>query len=209
MSLRLVIAILLFSTASFAQSTSEVQSNWNRIFAMHFTTAQLESTYENDSEIYAATNYYFKESFGFVLTGCETCPVNINDLINNKLFDAYEHESLRLEDISYSFEYKDYTITLFPKDVVYNQLEGLSPTELVSYVAPRDFPSFELTNDDAAEYLVYKDKVYAWAKDFPEAYRTMTNSENLLKISIRDFSVMNEERKLLVLNHSEGCLILD
>ena len=116
---------------------------------------------------------------------------------------------MRLDDVNYSFHYKEYTITLYPKNVVYSQLEGLSPSELVNYIAPRDFPTFELTNDDSAQYLDYKEKVYAWAKDFPEAYRTMTNSEDLLKISIRDFSLLDESRKEIVLNNSAGYLIFD
>lgn len=207
MPLRILIVCLLFSTVSFSQN--EVQNNWNRIFAKHYTSAQLESTFENSPEIYSAINYYFKESFGFVMTDCQACPVDIDELINNKIFDVYEHESLRLDVDNYSFAYKDYTITLFPKSIVYPQLDGLLPSEIISYIAPRDFPTFALTNDDNVEYADYTKRVYAWAKDFPEQYRTMTNSENLLKISIRDFALMGESRKAVVLNNAGGYLIID
>ena len=200
--------ISIFSL-SFGQSTSNFQNDLNRILVRHYTPAQWELIGEHSPEVYGAINYYFKESFEVEMANCSECTVDYEVLYNIDLFDVYAQESKRLDDVNFTFDYKQYTITLLSKDVVYSQLQGLAPSDLINYIAPRDFPTFELTNDDYKEYLKYKERVYAWAKDFPEQYRAMTNSENFVKISIRDFSELAVERKSLVLNHADGYLIID
>ena len=175
----------------------------------HYTPLRWNHIFENSPEVYTAINYYFKESFEVEMLNCSECTVDFSVLFNIDLFDVYAYESQRLDDENFTFDHKQYIITLLPKSTVYPQLQGLLPTELVNYVAPRDFPIFQLTNDDYAHYLEYKQQVYAWAKDFPEQYRTMTSADNLLKISIRDFADLAAERKAVVLNHSDGYLIID
>ena len=209
MRLHLPIAFLLCTTFSFAQSNSNHQTDLNRVIVRHYNPAQWEHIWNYAPDMYTAINYYFKESFEVEMANCLECPVDYEILYNIDLFDVYAHESQRLDDVTFAFDFKQYIITLLPKNEVYPQLQGLIPTELVNYIAPRDFPTFELTNDDYAEYLEYKERVYAWAKDFPEQYRTMTNSGNLLRISIRDFADLAVERKSLVLNHADGYLIID
>lgn len=209
MSLRLLMPTLLLATGLFAQNGSEVQSDWNRIFAKHFTFDQLSQTFENSPEVYNAVEYYFKESFTAHLTDCESCPLDLDHLLNYQIFDVYQFESQRLDEQEFELIYRDYTITLLPKNVVYSELAGMLPTDLVNYIAPRDFPSMEMSGDLDAAYLIYKEEVYAWAKDFPSDYRTLTNSPDLLKISIRDLTLMDSARRSLVLNHDGGYLIID
>ncbi len=209
MRLPLSIGLLLLATFSFGQSTTRHQADLNRVIVRHYNPTQWEHIWNNSPEMYTAINYYFKESFEVEMANCSECEVDYEVLYNLDLFDVYAHESNRLDDANFTFSYKQYMITLLPKNNVYPQLQGLVPTELVNYIAPRDFPTFELTNDDYAEYLEYKKSVYAWAKDFPEQYRILTNDENLLKMSIKEFSELAEERKSLVLNHVDGYLIID
>ena len=205
----LSIGFLLCTTFSFGQSTSNHQDDLNRVIVRHFNPTHWEYIGNFAPDMYTAINYYFKESFEIEMSNCNECEVDYNTLFNRDLFDVYAYESQRLDDSDFTFDFKEYRITLLPKNIVYPQLQGLLPTELVKYIAPRDFPMFELTNNDYAHFLEYTEKVDAWAKDFPEQYRAMTNSESLLKISIKEFSELPEEKKISFLSHSTGYLIIN
>jgi hypothetical protein len=206
----LSIGFLLSTTFSFGQSTLSYQADINRIISRHYNPIQLDNIWNHAPDVYTALNYYFKESFEVEMANCSECEVDLHYFFNNDLFDVYEHESNRLDDVNFSFTYKEvYTVILLPKNDVYPLLQGLLPTELVNYVAPRDFPTFQLTNDDYAHYMEYKQQVYAWAKDFPEQYRAITSASDLLKISIRAFADLTDDRKSALLNHAGGYLIID
>lgn len=204
--------LLLFSTTFLFGNSQNVLDtpSLNRSMLKYFSGVELQEIAVENPQKMTELVYYFTQSFDVEFVNCASCPIDYHIFFNRDLFNIYEHENKRLNNDAFEFVYRDiYKITLKGSLVMMSNLNGSTPTDLVNYISPRVFPSWEEMGDVNIAYTTYKEKVYAWAKDYPEAYRTMTNSPDLVKVSIVVFRNLTEERKQYIMNSPNGYLIID
>lgn len=205
-----IFTVFLFVLVSPLLSISQIdESELNRVITKHFGIEELTSIEENSPDIYHNILYYFKNSFDAQLVECDSCDIEENVLFNLNVFDVTNFESIREQESSKDFVYREkYQITLYSKEEVEAQL-GSTINDLINYVEPREFPNWISTGNDEEDYKNYKEKVYKWAEDFPMEYREMTNSSSLRKICISSFKSLSEERREYFFNQEGEYLIID
>lgn len=183
---------------------------YNRAALRYFSANEINDWQQQNSDHYGKLHYYFTESFTAELIDCSECPVDYTNLVNIDLFNIYEIESQRhLSDVTqFSFKGK-YIIHLKPVSEMSAVLDGVSPAELITRRAPREFPEWDDSGNIQNDYLEYKERVYKWARDFPEEYRSLTQSNDLLKISINEFKSYSEDRRSAIFLNPGGYLIID
>jgi hypothetical protein len=187
---------LFFSFHSSAQvEFKQVASN--RMIQKYRTENQLKKIQESDPLRLQTLYAYFTNSYTFTVTTDEE--ISLEKLMNIHHFDITEFEMNRLESMPSSFLYKDkFLITLKSQAELTVLLNGYALNELINGLPQRAFPSFNSTGNNEQDYQLYKEKVWEWAKDFPNEYQQLTSSESVKHIRFSDYLQMSTEKRTIV-----------
>lgn len=185
-------------------------SDVNRAIIKHYGSEKLISISEENPEVFEVIQFYFKSSFDVEMIDCESCDVDENEFFNNDLFDTYEHETKRLDDEEYSFEYKDkYLVTLYSENDISDDMDEFSAEELITFKVIRPLPEWGDTGNDDEDFVNYRIQLRQWSLDFPEVFKELFLTDDVLKVSKETFFSASSARRDDILNHSGGYLILD
>ncbi len=204
-----LIGVAIFSSTGFAQGPS-TNMELNRAPLRYFSGVELEELANQDEIKSTQIKYYFTQSFDVNRIDCRGCEVEIETFYNIDLFNIVEFESLRLSQSEVDFTFKGkYKITLKSLEDVLVELGGIEPADVLKIKLSKPFPEWVSTGDDDGDFKLYKSSVDKWARDFPELFRTMTSSPDLLKISFSDFIVLIDNRKEELFTRPGGYIIID
>lgn len=197
---------VVFNSACNAQVGSGDAIN-NRIIIKYFPGFQLESILSNNPELHSELQSYFTSSFIIERSDCKGCDVDYSELLNIELFDVSVFEVFRApsERVQIEFMPDKYTVTLLSQQELLLLLNGNSFNDLIN----QSFPKWIDSGDLEADYVAYKSNIAYWATLFPNAYRTITNSNETIKVRFSEFSLMSPQRKSSVFNNQKGYYITD
>lgn len=184
--------IVLTSYLAFGQSPSELGKF--RHIIKYYPGNNLYDL-ANTSGALSAIDYYFNHSYSVNDQACESCPLDSIHFYNTLLFDIREFEHNRLQSEVATIEYKGFSIGLEPIDVVQAQLGNFTIDQLGELRAMRPLPKFNYTGNLEADYAKYHELLDRWARDFPENYRTLTSSSELIKLRLELYPTLSDERK--------------
>ncbi|MEX2483749.1 MAG: hypothetical protein WED10_04295 [Brumimicrobium sp.] len=207
----LLLLILFFQTKTASIFAQNVEfSDVNRAIVKYFESKKLNAIASENPEIFEAIKFYFKESFEVEMIDCESCQIDFDEFFNFDLYDMYEHESKRLSEEVYSFDYKEkYRVTLLSESEIAASLEGKAPRELLTFIPSRPLPEWESTGNEDKDYETYKTKLRKWSLDFPEKYKELFTSGEVKIVSIDNFLAADASRQNSILNNSGGYIIKD
>lgn len=86
---------------------------------------------------------------------------------------------------------------------------GISFDAVLNFKAFREIPEWVETGNGVLDYTNYKSEIEKWAKDFPDKFKELTSTTNILKIPIGEFLNYSQSRKNAVLSHPDGYIIID
>jgi hypothetical protein len=201
----ILLAVTTFFYSEINAQESTLNLLENRAALREYTIGQLERLKQSDRKAFKKVDYYYTQSFEAAFINCDNCALDLNVLINRDLFNVREFENLRPASSTYTFEYLEtYVITLKSLEEVDAAKDAIDQGP-----APRPLPVWNSTGDNQQDYANYKADLHEWIMDFPEDYRTLTSSGNLMVMKISDFAQLEPSRKEIVLNNSNGYLIVD
>lgn len=202
----IIFAICLSSFAQNAQSTPSL----NRSFLRYFSANELNQIESDQPAFHEVLSYYMTSSFTVENLDCPNCVVDYNDFYNHALFNVNEHESKRKPSIDSVFVYKlNYLVKIKSSIEMQSHLSGYTPEQIVNYVSPRSFPVWISSSDNQIDYTNYKADIRQWAKDFPDAYREITNSPELRKVRFEEFIKFPVNKRDQLLNGPDQYMIID
>jgi hypothetical protein len=214
--MRKIILLTLLTGISVQFSVSLAQGAYdtpylNRAVLRFFSGTELTDLESNSPDKFDKLKYYFTQSFTVELNNCPGCIVDYDQFFNQELFNIVQFEDLRKVQNTYSFPFKEnkYQITLLSQEDINAVIGPINTTSVLTYLQYREFPQWIMTGDDVADYENYKIELEKWASDFPEEYRALTSSTDLLKIHFGDFVSLVDERKHKVFTHPGGYMIIE
>lgn len=203
----ILIAICLLPPiyAQNAQDTPQL----NRAVLRYFDTERMQELLSNPERV-AKVMYYFTHSFQVTLVDCNNCPIDYEVFYNTDLFNMYQYENQRLPSAPVTLNYRDkYVVTLAPADEVAANLGGITPFELIRGIPYRPLPTWVATGNDDYDFQQYKTALIAWKTDFPQDFKQLKKSKELVKIRYVQFRAMNADQRAAMLSQSPAYLIVD
>ncbi len=178
----------------------------NRMIQKHLLPEKIKKIAEIDPVRLQVLWNYFSNSFTF--NSGET-GLSVTDLLNIQHFDITEYESLRQANSPVQFIYKgSIHITLKSGAELSGLLQGYNLDELVNKLPPRAFPSWTNGADlSDANFQQYKERVWDWARDYPDTYLQVTADLNRIHIRFDDLKTLDETRRTNLLNGSNYLII--
>lgn len=188
--------ILFFSFLSNAQvDFNQIASN--RTIQKYRNENQLRKINEADPIRLQTIYSYFTSTFTYTVTTGEE--ISIETLTNIYHFDVNEFEFLRQANAPHSFIFKEkFVITLQSISDLNALLNGYELPSLLNSLPLRPFPTFINSGNLEQDFQSYKEKVWDWARDFPNEYQALTSSESVKHIRFSDYLQMNEEKRTTV-----------
>ncbi len=181
----------------------------NRAVLRYFDSERMQELL-GDPDRKAKVMYYFTQSFQVVPSDCATCPMDYETFFNNDLFNIFELESHRQPSAPVTLNYRNkYVVTLSPGDEVTAHIGGIAAFELVKGIPYRALPTWVSTGSDDADFQQYKNALVAWKTDFPQEFRDLKKSPDLLKIRYFQFRQMTPEQRTAILAQSSLYIIVD
>lgn len=177
----------------------------NRIVQVYHNPARLAKIAQLDGNRVQAIWNYLSGSFTYTSED----NLSLEELMNFKHFDVYRFESLRAEAEPVDVVFKENIhITLKSRQEVQSLLLGYDLTELLFKIPVGPFPLWSTTTYSDVDFREYKEKVWLWAKDYPQEYLELTSDPNILHIRFFDWQLMNPDRRAGILNN-QNYLIVD
>jgi hypothetical protein len=140
---------------------------------------------------------YFSASFSF---NSNETGISVQELLNIQHFDVSEYEYLRQPNESVQFIYRgSISITLKSGTELNNLLQGYDLNSLINGLPERPFPTWTSTTFSEADFQSYKENVWDWARDYPDAYLQLTSDNNRLHVSFKEFKTMDDVRRTQIL----------
>lgn len=172
----------------------------NRIIQKYQTFDRLQKIENGDPNRLEALWNYFTASYTFE-SNIES-NLTPEKLLNVYHFDVYQFENQRLENESYTFQLnKSVSITLLPKQVVLTSIAPYDIEELVHGIPARPIPLWTASTFSPDNFQAYKEKIWEWAKDFPEEYLTLTADPSIVHVSFNNLSRLDETRRSEILSY--------
>ncbi|MFT5779807.1 MAG: hypothetical protein ACI837_002766 [Crocinitomicaceae bacterium] len=209
----IVITSLLFLVSGIfslhAQDASE-NLHLNRSVLKYYNGNDLVELSTEAPEIYEQMRNYFVNSYMISKVDCKECSIDMNEFFNRSLFNIVDFEDTRDMNVQIQIEFKEeYIITLLSTNELTALIEGAAASEMLEIKLDRPFPGLVDTGDFDGDYANYKTSLRDWIKDFPNEYRTLVASNELLRISLTEYISLPQDRKDTVLSNSTGYLITD
>lgn len=177
----------------------------NRIVQVYHNPARLAKIAQLDENRVQAVWNYLSGSFSFTSED----NLSLEELMNFKHFDVYQFENLRAESAPVSITFKDNIyITLKSRQETQSLLLGYDLTELLFKIPVSPFPLWSTTTFSDVDFREYKEKVWKWAKDYPQEYLVYTSNPDILHIHFTDWKYLSPERRNPLLE-SGNYLIVD
>ncbi len=178
----------------------------NRIIQNHQPQSNLKKIQDADPARLEALWKYFTQSFQF--SDVEEPNLSIDKLLNIYHFDITQYEQMRqLNDVN-TFTFRgSIEISLISQNSLQNLIAGYNLDSLVNSIPMRAFPIWNATDVTQQTFQEYKNRVWEWAKDFPEEYLIYTNNPAVKHIPFPEFVNMGESKRSTLLNQSLIILI--
>ncbi len=196
---------LLLSLSLGLSSMALAQANYstiasNRIIQKHHLPERIAKIAQIDPVRLQVLWKYFSESYSFASeTGISTL-----ELLNIHHFDVSEYESLRQSDAEVQFIFRgSIQITLKSGNELNNLLQGYELSSLIKELPLRPFPQWTSPNFTESDFQNYKEQVWDWAKDYPEAYLQVTANTNRLHIRFDEWKNLPDSRRTIILNEMD------
>lgn len=193
--LLLGVVTIVFNHSLNAQTPFE-QIGKNRIIQKYHTAERLKKIQDADPLRLQALWDYFTQSFTF---SSDLEGMTIDRLLNEFHFNVYSIEHLRSADKEVIYEHRGVLITLKTTGEITSLLHGYSVNSLVREIPYRSFPTWTSTTFSEDDFNQYKQLVWDWAKDFPEAYLTLTSDPSIRHIRFQEISAMTSEKQVQLL----------
>ncbi len=208
--LTIFIGVILSTTTGFSQNAYDTPT-LNRAILKHFPGQELSDLQTQDPTKFNQIKYYFTNSFTVKRNDCDNCVVDYDEFFNYDLFNIVDVESTRKESANHTFLFKDgkYEITLYSYTAVVAAMNGLLPSEVLKLKVNRPFPEWIDTGNAQTDYANYKISVERWIRDFPDEYRVLTSTGNVLKVPVDEFLSFPANKKNAVLTNATGYIIID
>lgn len=169
----------------------------NRIIQKHHLPERIAKIAQIDPIRLQVLWKYFTESYTF----SNETGISIKELLNIHHFDVSEYESLRQSDATVQFIFRgSIQITLKPGNELNNLLQGYELNSLIHELPLRPFPQWNSSNFTESDFQNYKEQVWDWAKDYPEAYLQLTSNTNRLHIRFDEWKNLADSRRNIILN---------
>ncbi|WP_300665213.1 hypothetical protein [Fluviicola sp.] len=200
-SLSLLLTLSLgISCAVFAQTSYSTIAS-NRIIQKHHLPQRIAKIAQIDPTRLQVLWNYFTASYTF--SNNET-GISVQELLNIHHFDVSEYESLRQTDSEVQFVFRgSIQITLKSGNELNNLLQGYELNALISELPARPFPQWTSSNFTESDFQSYKEQVWDWAKDYPEAYLQLTSNTNRLHIRFDEWKNLPDPRRAVILEEME------
>jgi hypothetical protein len=184
------------SCAVFAQTDYSVIGS-NRMIQKHQKPERIRKIAQIDPQRLQVLWNYFSASFSFNST--ET-GISVQELLNIQHFDVSEYEYLRQPNEPVQFIYRgSISITLKSGAELNTLLQGYDLNSLINELPERPFPTWTSTTFSEADFQSYKENVWEWARDYPDAYLQLTSDNNRLHVSFKEFKTMDDVRRTQIL----------
>lgn len=200
----LLCASTCLSCVVFAQTDYSVIGS-NRMVQKHQKPEKLQKINQIDPQRLQVLWNYFSASFTF--NSAET-GISVQELLNIQHFDVSEYEYLRQAGEPVQFIYRgSISITLKSGAELNNLLQGYDLNALLNELPERPFPTWTSNTFSEADFQSYKEKVWDWARDYPEAYMQLTSDNNRLHVSFNELKTIDEVRRIQILTESNYLII--
>lgn len=164
----------------------------NRIVQVYNNPARLAKIAQIDENRVQAIWNYLSGSFSY----SSEDNLSLEELMNFSHFDVYQFESLRAESQPVEVVFKENIhITLKSRQEMQNLLLGYELTDLLFTIPVSPFPLWTATTFSDVDFQEYKEKVWRWAKDYPQEYLDYTSNPDILHIRFMDWQYLNPARK--------------
>lgn len=195
LSLLLTLSLGL-SCAVFAQTNYSAIAS-NRIIQKHHLPERIAKIAQIDPVRLQVLWKYFTESYTFT----NETGLSIQELLNIHHFDVSEYESLRQSDAAVQFIFRgSIQITLKPGNELNTLLQGYELNSLITELPLRPFPQWTSSDFTESDFQNYKELVWDWAKDYPEAYLQITSNTNRLHIRFDEWKNLPDPRRAIILS---------
>ncbi len=196
---------LLLSLSLGLSSITLAQTNYstiasNRIIQKHHLPERIAKIAQIDPIRLQVLWKYFSESYTF----SNETGISIQELLNIHHFDVSEYESLRQNDAEVQLIYRgSIQITLKSGNELNSLLQGYELNALINELPLRPFPQWTSPNFTESDFQSYKEQVWDWAKDYPEAYLQITSNTNRLHIRFDEWKNLADSRRIIILNEMD------
>jgi hypothetical protein len=184
------------SCAVFSQTDYSVIAS-NRMVQKHQKPERLQKINQIDPQRLQVLWNYFSSSFSF--NSAET-GISVKELLNIQHFDITEYEHLRQPNEPVQFIYRgSISITLKSGAELNTLLQGYDLNALINELPERPFPTWTSYTFSESDFQSYKETVWDWARDYPEAYLQLTSDNNRLHVSFNELKTMDDVRRNQIL----------
>lgn len=193
---------LLLSLSLGSSSMTLAQTNYstiasNRIIQKHHLPERIAKIAQIDPVRLQVLWKYFTESYTFA----NETGISIRELLNIHHFDISEYETLRQNDAEVQFIFRgSIQITLKSGNELNNLLQGYELNSLINELPLRPFPQWTSPDFTESDFRNYKEQVWDWAKDYPEAYLQITSNTNRLHIRFDEWKNLPDPRRAIILS---------
>lgn len=195
-----VIAGNLFAQTNYSTIAS------NRIIQKHHLPERISKIAQIDPGRIQVLWNYFSNSFSF---SAPESGFTIEELLNIQHFDVSEYEYLRQDNASVQFIFRgSIQITLKSGQELNALLQGYDLYSLLHELPSRPFPGWESPNFTESDFEHYKEQVWDWARDYPEAYLQLTADVNRMHIRFHEWQHLEDSRRMQILT-GMNYLIID
>ena len=196
-TLYLLLCLSASTITAFAQTEySEIASN--RIVQKHHLPERTKKIAQIDPLRLQVLWNYFTSSFTF---NSNETGISVRELLNIQHFDVSEYEHLRQDNQAVEFVYRgSIVITLKPGTELTSLLQGYDLNSLIHELPERPFPVWTGNDLSDSDFQAYKEQVWDWAKDYPDAYLQLTSDTSRIHIRFNEFKTMDETRRSQILS---------
>lgn len=178
----------------------------NRIVQKFQTQENLQKIKDSDPiRLEALWNYI---SNSFVFTDSEEQDLSIQKLLNIYQFDITQYEYYRQQSESAQFIFRGTTSITLKSTSELNQLIAPYTIQELLYELPqRAFPTWTSSTFNDSDFELYKQKVWDWARDFPEEYIQLTADLNRTHIRFEELKTLDPIKRITLLNQADYIIV--
>lgn len=178
----------------------------NRMVQKFHSQENLQKIKNSDPNRLEALWNYISNSFTF--TDSDESDLSIHRLLNIYHFDISQYESYRQQSENASFIFRGTTSITLKSTTELNQL--IAPytiQELLHELPQRAFPTWTSSTFHDSDFELYKQNVWDWARDFPEAYIQLTADTSRTHIRFEELKTLDPIKRTTLLNQAEYIIV--
>lgn len=178
----------------------------NRMVQKFHSQENLQKIKNSDPNRLEALWNYISNSFTF--TDSDESDLSIHRLLNIYHFDISQYESYRQQSENASFIFRGTTSITLKSTTELNQLIApYTVQELLHEIPLRAFPTWTSSTFTDSDFELYKQNVWDWARDFPEAYIQLTADTSRTHIRFEELKTLDPIKRTTLFNQAAYIIV--